>query len=248
MAFFDRHRSAPSLINTDEDNMVVRTFSRHDTDLSDEDSIASEPNYERPRSSGQEISGVSLSLSESEPSPTVERREWNKKRRAPPPPPHQSLLHASPGSLRHSYAFEHSNRTSTDSESLSLSYSTTSSTARFVYQTSTDSDNLTEASGGSLLPTPDQEQPPSLIGQASPQFSPRDKSRLQVLKNALKSPRNLRKGSRKEHHRDKDNADDSGKAFRIRKHATIEPPDCSAWTLAVLPDDIRDVDVEFEVY
>lgn len=217
--------------------MVIRTFS---SELSDGDSIASEPfndHYEHLHP-GTHSQACAQSLSESEQSPGNTRKEWRKKRRAPPPPSGPPPPYPSPGSLRHSYSFERNNRTSTDSESLSMTYDS----SRLFYQTSTDSENVPEsANSTSSLTVSDHELSPVHEGQPSPLISPRDRSRLGALKNALRSPRNLRKNSKKEV------KDEEGKAFRVRKNATIEPPDCSVWTLALLPDDLWDPDTEFEV-
>lgn len=237
MAFFNRHTSAPSLVGTGESQLVTRTFS---SELSDEDSIASEPfsdRYEYLHPSRQS-DVCTQSLSESEQSPMNKRKEWRKKRRAPPPPAAPLPAYPSPGSLRHSYSFERSSRMSTDSESLSMTYDS----SRFFYHTSTDSENVPESgtSTGSLTVS-DHELSSLHQDQVSPHISPRDRSRLWALKNALRSPRNLRKNSKKEA------KGDEWKAFRVRKNATIEPPDCSVWTLAVLPDDLWDPDTEFEV-
>ena len=234
MAFFDRTSSAPSLVNAEDFQMVIRTFS---SEMSDEDSIASEP-YHYGTKAHRRSDACSQSLSESEQSPVIIRKDWHKKRRAPPPPG-PPPPYPSPGSLRHSYAFENSNRASSDTESLSLSASFRS--PRLVYQTSTDSDNPSDLAGSAsfssnLLTPPDLEQSGSGGGHT------RDRSRLWMLKNALRSPSILRKNSKRE-----DRDESETKPSRTRKQALTEPPEFPGLALALIQDDVLEADTEFEV-
>lgn len=231
MAFFDRHSSAPSLVSAGTARLVLRPLS---SELSDKDSITSEPYSTDILDSSRRSEGGTQSLSDSEHSPVNMRKERRKKRRAPPPPSGLPPPYPSPGSLRHSYSFERNKRPSSGFESLSTTYDC----SRSYYNTSTDSENLPESATSTVS---DQEQSPTPQGLTSPRFSPRDKSRLWTLKNALRSPRNPRKNSKKE------SKDEDGKTFRVRKKATIEPPDCCVWTLALLSDDVWEPDTEFEV-
>ncbi|KAL8611493.1 hypothetical protein ACOMHN_014548 [Nucella lapillus] len=237
MAFFDRHSSAPSLHNLDDDtHRVIRNFS---TDFSDEDSIVSDP-YHYPLKASASAELCTQSFSESEHSPVNIR----KKRRAPPPPCGPPPPYPSPGSLRHSYAFEHShNRASSDSDSLALSMTTPSASSRLVYQNSTDSENVPDPDSSLGLASSDQEHSSSHLGLPSPG---KDRSRLRALKNALRSPNILRKSSRREEGKE----EDAGKASsRSRKHATVEVPvPLSEWcTMAFVSEDLWDADSEFEI-
>ena len=77
---------------------------------------------------------------------------------------------------------------------------------------------------------------------SSPGQSPRDKSRLKALQQALASPRSKHKNSKKYIKQENDGATN----FRVRKNATVEPPDFSVWTFVYFPENFE-IGCEFEV-
>ncbi|PVD28786.1 hypothetical protein C0Q70_11381 [Pomacea canaliculata] len=227
MAFFQRYASAP-LLTEDADFSLSSSSTRTTENQSDEESVTSDSYYTREHSTSSPPEVVSIqSFSESEQSPVVLRRGSKKKRRAPPPPTQSSSLTEKCDALNIS-------RLSADSvcsriESLLL-----------PYQTSTDSENVADSEAATEEQSEGDE--PSRSGQPSPQISPKDRSRLWALKNALRSPRNIRKTPRVD-----PKNDDDKMGFTSWRNTIIEPPEFSVCTFAFLSEDLWDMDTEFEV-
>ncbi|XP_005112291.2 uncharacterized protein LOC101846108, partial [Aplysia californica] len=214
-------------------------------------------------------------LSESESSPSVTHRTWKKKRRAPLPPDMSPVL-----SLRHSYAFDSTGgmrlRTSTDTDSVA------SENIGLFYQNSTDSEPLLpESARGSNFPG-ELAGVDNLYSLRSPRIdhlradnlgdnlsgsssserlsgslprSPRERSKLKKIQDALRSPQIGRKKSKKEKNDGvktspkvrKSKIEEGSKSPRIRKSANFEPmPEMSDWIIACLCDDLE-AEQEFEV-
>lgn len=228
MALFQRYPSAP-LLTEDADISVSSSSTRTTENQSDEESITSDSYYTRDHSASSPPEVVSIqSFSESEQSPVVLRRGSKKKKRPAPPPPTQS------SSLTDKCDALNISRLSADSVCLRVE------SLLLPYQTSTDSENVADSEAATEEQSEGDE--PSRSGQPSPQISPKDRSRLWALKNALRSPRNIRKTPRVD-----PKNDDDKMGFTSWRNTIIEPPEFSVCTFAFLSEDLWDMDTEFEV-
>ncbi|XP_041351847.1 uncharacterized protein LOC121370590 isoform X2 [Gigantopelta aegis] len=252
LTMIKKHVSTPSL-HYGQPNLTVKQLN---VDQSYEDEYTSDPECQMFRN--DRVANCCHSASEASPKPLRKTVERKKKRRAPQPPG-RSVSMRDPNNR----AFIMVKQPSTDTESLSdvvsqmskspadanlipsnsgASFSVSlqdfsSNTAVVVTQISTDSESLCDVSSQSP-------KSPSVLETAgtSPGQSPRDKSRLKALQRALASPRNVRKNSKKYINQENDGATN----FRVRKNATVEPPDFSVWTFVYLPEHFE-IGCEFEI-
>lgn len=210
-----KHTSAPSLVMVGTSHLSIsRLSSGLSSEFSDVDSVSSE--ISEPAIFDSQSEFVSYSGSEISPGSLRRSREKKKKRPAPQPPG-RSVSMRNISSQRPTFVIV--NQASTDSESQN----------EFGFSSRPNSN---------CLESPDKE-----AFSNSPHVSPRERSRLRAFKDALKSPRNIRKNSKK-YKPEKDEVEANG--FKVTKNATIEPPEFSDQTYVIEHLEFE-VDSEFEV-